>query len=97
VSARQVDPSLHGEVTARVVRDHWWMTRAACATRPDLPWTRDGHLVHPDARTGMAAVCRDCPVLARCDAYAASTLASAGFWAGSFRVARGSRDDEVPA
>ncbi|MDN5767857.1 MAG: WhiB family transcriptional regulator [Humibacillus sp.] len=65
-----------------------WMTGAACATRPDLPWVAD------DAPTGviqrMAAICHGCPVMAACDAFV-NTLAGTeldvggGFWAGKYR------------
>ncbi len=65
-----------------------WMTGAACATRPDLPWVAD------DAPMGvierMAGVCHGCPVTAACDAFV-NTMAGTeldvdgGFWAGKYR------------
>lgn len=65
-----------------------WMTGAACATRPDLPWVAD------DAPTGvtewMADVCRGCPVVAACDAFVNALAGTeldvgGGFWAGKYR------------
>lgn len=65
-----------------------WMTGAACATRPDLPWVAD------DAPTGviqrMADACRGCPVVAACDAFVNMMVGTAlevggGFWAGKCR------------
>ena len=65
-----------------------WMTGAACATRPDLPWLAD------DAPTGvierMAAVCHGCPVMAACDTFVNTLVGTeldggGGFWAGKYR------------
>ncbi len=61
------------------------MTHAACARRPDLPWTEDPHRVEDEVREVMARVCARCPVSRQCRRYANRTHASAGFWDGDFR------------
>ncbi len=62
-----------------------WMRDGACVRRADLPWTADGHQLRAAERLAMAAVCSACPVLARCDRFAAQAHVSAGFWAGKAR------------
>ncbi len=65
-----------------------WMTGAACATRPDLPWLADD--APTDVIQRMATVCRGCPAMVACDAFV-NTLAGTelsvdgGFWAGKYR------------
>jgi hypothetical protein len=76
---RTVSPALLGRL------DHWWMTRAACVRRPELPWTEDAHRVEDEIREAMARVCRTCPVRRQCVDYSRATHASAGFWGGGFR------------
>lgn len=77
--ARRVTPETLAEL------DHQWMTRAACALRPDLPWTEDAHRVEDEIREVMAGICARCPVRGYCRRYANKSYASAGFWAGGFR------------
>ncbi|MGL5857879.1 MAG: WhiB family transcriptional regulator [Angustibacter sp.] len=62
-----------------------WVERAACASRPDLPWIDDAHRVDADARAAMAGLCASCPVAAQCRAFADHTKANAGWWAGTHR------------
>ncbi|MGL5863887.1 MAG: WhiB family transcriptional regulator [Phycicoccus sp.] len=62
-----------------------WVDRAACASRPDLPWIDDVHRVDADARAAMAGVCAACPVAAQCGTFADHTEANAGWWAGTHR------------
>ncbi len=59
-----------------------WTPGAACATRPDLPWTADGPLTS-DQRDAMTGVCAECPVRAACGDLAAQITATAGWWAGT--------------
>lgn len=47
-----------------------WMPGAACASRPDLPWLDENAPAFMIER--MATVCLGCPVLAECDAFAAT-------------------------
>lgn len=44
-----------------------WMRHAACAHRPDLPWSSDPAQVPAANRQAMGGVCARCPVLIDCD------------------------------
>lgn len=59
-----------------------WMRDAACKGKGDLFFPPASY---PGA--AAAAVCRECPVLQACGAYATATGAS-GFWAGRQRRGR---------
>lgn len=67
-----------------VVRLGAWTGAAACADRPDLPWTTDTPDLAPVLVTVMAGVCAGCPVFGSCLAYAAAE-ATGGYWAGADR------------
>ncbi len=60
-----------------------WIDRAACLQHPDLAWTDDRHQVDGTDLARMAEVCAGCPVRSWCAA--ASSSATAGFWAGHHR------------
>lgn len=63
-----------------------WMTSAACAARPDLPWTTDTTRLPRRTVTAMARVCLACPVREACAAHADTTAVTGGFWAGTDRA-----------
>lgn len=58
-----------------------WMTRAACARVPGLPWTTDEHAVPYVLVDEMRAVCGSCPVRLACSSHAAEGV-TGGWWAG---------------
>lgn len=62
-----------------------WTSRAACANRPDLPWTRDMADLHPLHAATMRAVCDGCPVVFDCLAAVDDLDVTGGFWAGADR------------
>ena len=62
-----------------------WMDRAACANRPDLPWTLDAADVTPWQAASMRAVCDACPVLFDCLAAVDDLDVTGGWWAGNDR------------
>ncbi|MEV0891439.1 WhiB family transcriptional regulator [Promicromonospora sp. NPDC050262] len=64
------------------------MRRALCARSEyrGLPWISEA--TSPAQRAAMASVCAACPVLATCAAEVATTLTTAGFWAGQDHTAR---------
>jgi hypothetical protein len=72
-----------------------WASRAACASRADLPWTTDATVLMttlPRARArrvvaAMARVCDGCPVRTECAAHAEAIEATGGWWAGTDRSA----------
>ncbi|MDN5893285.1 MAG: WhiB family transcriptional regulator [Nocardioides sp.] len=62
-----------------------WMTNAACAAHPDLPWTTDTDELRrvPEVVVSlMLDTCETCPVRAECDAYAVEQEMTGGWWAG---------------
>lgn len=62
-----------------------WEADAVCATRLDLPWTRDRADVSAwDAET-MRTICGGCPVLADCAAAVTRFDVTGGWWAGTDR------------
>ena len=62
--------------------DTGWMTDAACADHPSLPWTGDPNRVPKTLKDRMRGVCAGCPVRARCATYAVEARITAGWWAG---------------
>lgn len=62
-----------------------WQDAAACATRVDLPWLVDGHLVAEGDIAGMRAVCAGCPVVRECLAAVQALGITGGWWAGADR------------
>ena len=60
-----------------------WMRDAACAAKPELPWTVDRARLDEYNRKILARICRDCPVHRACAAYADDHDINAGFWAGT--------------
>lgn len=62
-----------------------WIARAACATRLDLPWTRDESDVSAWQALSMQLVCGACPVLAECLAAVEGLDVTGGWWAGQDR------------
>lgn len=62
-----------------------WMGKAACATSTRLPWTAEPGTCPTILVAVMADMCGSCPVLLDCAGYA-TTEATAGFWAGSWRT-----------
>ena len=70
-----------------LIRAASWQRQAACAEpwAVELPWTvREGCVLEVE-RQAMRAVCRSCPVLGDCAAFADDTGATVGFWAGQVR------------
>jgi hypothetical protein len=65
--------------------DTAWMTDAACAQRPGLPWIDNPIRVPPIAIEAMAAVCASCPVRPRCQRFVDEAEIAAGYWAGESR------------
>ena len=65
-----------------------WMEHAACTTKEKrgLPWTTDASETPTVLVELMQGTCADCPVRLACDAYALSTKASGGWWAGVDRA-----------
>ena len=65
-----------------------WMEHAACATREarGLPWTTDAVETPTVLVDLMRETCDGCPVRYACDAYARSSKASGGWWAGVDRA-----------
>lgn len=62
-----------------------WMRQAACAGRPELPWTTDTVDVHPLTQLSMSLVCRDCAVRVECVAAVDDLGITGGWWAGADR------------
>ena len=62
-----------------------WMSHAACARFPDLPWTADTGTA-PDVLVDiMREVCDQCPVRLACAAYVEAERITGGWWAGEDR------------
>lgn len=62
-----------------------WMSDAACARLPDLPWLADTGTA-PDVLVDiMREVCATCPVSADCSAYVDTARITGGWWAGEDR------------
>lgn len=59
---------------------HEAMKRSAPACRGNDAFTADR--VPPDELTRLASICRACPVLSECDAFATAARPEAGVWAG---------------
>lgn len=78
-------PSLAGELT--------WMSRGACTSRSDLPWTADPENTTVRELLVMGAVCRACSVMSDCAFLGKRQKVTAGFWAGRHR----DRDRATPA
>jgi hypothetical protein len=57
-----------------------WMAKAHCRSG-DTDWTNE-RTPRPATRDRLAAICADCPVIARCAAYALDTEAEMGMYAG---------------
>jgi len=80
-----------GEGVARLVaavvgyRDSAWMVDAACAGRPELPWTTDTAELAAGEADAMARVCQVCPARLACLAYVAAAEVTGGTWAGADR------------
>ena len=62
-----------------------WTTRAACAGRLDLPWTRDAADVNPWQAAIMRALCDNCPALFDCLNAVDDLDVTGGWWAGADR------------
>lgn len=62
-----------------------WMTSAACAEQPGLPWTKDTALVPSVLVELMHETCRSCPVRRSCAAHVKAARVEGGFWAGRDR------------
>ncbi|MER7557139.1 WhiB family transcriptional regulator [Nocardioides sp. NPDC126508] len=65
-----------------------WMNHAAC-TRPEtrgLPWTTDTVEAPMVLVELMRETCDGCPVRLACDAYARTSKATGGWWAGVDRA-----------
>lgn len=62
-----------------------WMSAAACARIPGLPWIENPRQVPDFVVALMGEVCTDCPVLGQCTAFADQAQVTAGFWAGRGR------------
>lgn len=62
-----------------------WTTRAACAGRPDLPWTTDTAGLTAGQVEAMRAVCHTCPVMFECLAAVDALDITGGWWAGADR------------
>jgi hypothetical protein len=71
--------------TARPHRDVAWMSRGACISRGDLPWTAEPENTTMRQLLVMGGVCRLCPVLSDCRGLAKRARVTAGFWAGKNR------------
>lgn len=65
--------------------DTAWMRQAACAARPELPWTTDTTDLTPAQVEAMRAVCDDCPALGDCVATVDALDITGGWWAGTDR------------
>lgn len=65
--------------------DTRWMKDAACTEVPGLPWTENLGRVPRVLVELMAATCRSCPVLARCEEFVDEGRITAGWWAGASR------------
>ena len=65
-----------------------WMEHAACATREarGLPWTTDAVETPSVLVDLMRETCDGCPVRLACAAYARTSKASGGWWAGVDRA-----------
>lgn len=70
---------------------HTWTTRAACADRPDLPWTTNTTDLHPLTVATMRDICARCPALFDCLEAVDALEVTGGFWAGR------DRDPDAPA
>ena len=64
--------------------DRAWISDAACARHPRLPWTSDADHANASEQLVMTAVCRGCPVQSACAAYADRAGVVGGFWAGRY-------------
>ncbi|WP_407568258.1 hypothetical protein QK900_03595 [Arsenicicoccus dermatophilus] len=62
-----------------------WTSRAACAGRLDLPWTRDLADVSAWDAESMRATCAACPVVLDCVAAVDDLDVTGGWWAGRDR------------
>ncbi|WP_409483038.1 hypothetical protein [Arsenicicoccus dermatophilus] len=62
-----------------------WQTRAACASRTDLPWLTDAADLDRWAVLTMRAVCDACTVLLDCLAVVDDLDVTGGWWAGQDR------------
>jgi hypothetical protein len=62
-----------------------WMSRGACTSRGDLPWTADPENTTVRELLIMGGVCRACPALSDCARLAKRARVTAGFWAGRHR------------
>lgn len=60
------------------------MRKAACGSRPDLPWVADEPGL--TATAAMQGVCRECRVLDACTGYVQDAGIVGGFWAGLSRT-----------
>ena len=62
-----------------------WMSQAACARFPDLPWIADTNRA-PDVLVDiMREICAGCPVANACAAYVDTARITGGWWAGKDR------------
>ena len=62
-----------------------WMSEAACARVPALPWSADTGTA-PDVLVElMREVCAGCPVADACAAYVETAKVTGGWWAGEDR------------
>lgn len=76
--------------------DMEWMTRAACASRRDLPWLIDAASVSSWDATAMHAICRDCPVQLDCLNAVDALDITGGWWAGRDRDPHAPRPAPAP-
>ncbi|MCG7320809.1 hypothetical protein [Arsenicicoccus bolidensis] len=67
-----------------MTRDAWTLA-AACAGRPDLPWTTDAAHVPNIAADAMRSVCDACPVVLDCLAAVDTLDVTGGWWASTDR------------
>lgn len=65
--------------------DTAWMAGAACARRPDLPWTTDTADVSAWDAATMRTLCQHCPVLFDCLDAVDYLGVTGGWWAGRDR------------
>lgn len=64
-----------------------WMTRAACADVPELPWLVESEHVTAFKAARMRSICSACPVRGACERYADDQHMTVGWWAGQDRGA----------
>lgn len=75
-----------GDTEYRALTDALADTNPPCAS--DWRYLADEHEVDDGDRLQMKAMCRSCPLVGLCAAYAAAARPEAGMWAGSYYAPR---------